>query len=222
MDKIALVEPSWGMDILQWWVIIQEKYTFLSDLAPIFADIFVFAYPIFLIFVYLYAIIKKNVKIKQGAIYICIATFIAVLINIWVQTFFYKERPIVVLNQVAAEETMLHDILPTSSFPSDHAVVSMAFAMATLLWWIYSKKKFFIRFGLLFILVSLIMTSCRILTLVHWPSDILSWLWLWILVSLILMVRPIRYFLIRNVINPVIRFEQWFIWTLFNCEQPEV
>ena len=48
--------------------------------------------------------------------------------------FFYKERPIVVLNQVEAEETLLHDILPTSSFPSDHAVVSMAFAMATLLW----------------------------------------------------------------------------------------
>jgi membrane-associated phospholipid phosphatase len=38
------------------------------------------------------------------------------------------------LNQVNVEETLLHDILPTSSFPSDHAVVSMAFAMATLLW----------------------------------------------------------------------------------------
>jgi membrane-associated phospholipid phosphatase len=38
------------------------------------------------------------------------------------------------LNQVEAEETLLHDILPTSSFPSDHAVVSMAVAVATLLW----------------------------------------------------------------------------------------
>lgn len=221
MHTIQLIEPSRWMDILQRWIDIQSKYEWLANLAPTFADIFVFAYPVFLILVYLYAIIKKKIQIKQWAIFICLATFIAVLVNIWIQTFFYKERPIVVLNQIEAEETLLHDILPSSSFPSDHAVVSMAFAMATLLWWIYSKKKFFTRFGVLFILVSLVMTSCRILTLVHRPSDILAWLWLWILVPLILMIRPIRYFLIRHIINPIIRFEQWFIWTLFNCEQPE-
>ena len=222
MDKIALIEPSWGMDILQRGMDIQEKYTFLSDLAPIFADIFVFAYPIFLILIYLYAIIKKKVQIKQWAIYICISVFVAILVNIWIQTFFYKERPIVALNHVEAEETLLHDILPTSSFPSDHAVVSMAFAMATLLWWLYNRKKFFIRSGVFFIIISLVMTACRILTLVHRPSDILAGLFLWALIPSILMIRPIRYALIRYIINPIIRFEQWFIWTLFNCEQPEV
>ena len=222
MSKIALIEPSWGMDILQRGMDIQEKYTFLSDLAPVFADIFVFTYPIFLILIYLYAIIKKKVQIKQWAIYICISVFVATLVNIWIQTFFYKERPIVALNQVEAEETLLHDILPTSSFPSDHAVVSMAFAMATLLWWLYNRKKFFIRSGVFFIIISLVMTACRILTLVHRPSDILAWLILWALIPSILMIRPIRYALLRYVINPIIRFEQWFIWTLFNCEQPEV
>ena len=222
MHTIQLIEPSWWMDILNWWIDIQSKYGWIANLAPTFADIFVFAYPIFLVLIYLYAMIKKKVQIKQWAIYICIATFIAVLLNIWIQTFFYKERPIVVLNQVEMEETLLHDILPTSSFPSDHAVVSMAFAVATLLWWIYNRKKFFTCFGVLFILISLVMTSCRILTLVHWPTDIFAWLFLWVLVPLILMIRPIRYALIRNVINPIIRFEQWFIGTLFNCEQPEV
>jgi membrane-associated phospholipid phosphatase len=116
----------------------------------------------------------------------------------------------------------LHDILPTSSFPSDHAVVSMAFAMATLLWWIYSKKKFFTCSGIAFIVVSLIMTICRILTLVHRPSDIVAWLWLWILIPLLLMIRPIRYTLLRYIINPIIRFEQWFVGTLFNYKQPEL
>lgn len=222
MDKIALVEPSWGMNILQWWIDIQDKYTFISDLAPVLADVFVVAYPIFLVLIYLYAILRKKVQLKQWALYIFIATFVAVLINIWIQTFFYKERPIVVLNQVQTEETLLHDILPTSSFPSDHAVVSMAVAMATLLWWLYSRKKFFTWFGVLFILVSLVMTSCRILTLVHRPSDIIAWLILWGLVPLILMIRPIRYFMIRHVINPIIRFEQWFIEMLFNYRQPEV
>ena len=222
MDKIALIEPSWGMNILNWWIDIQEKYAFISKLAPIFADVFVFAYPVFLILIYLYAIVKKKVQIKQWAFFIFFATLIAVLVNIWIQTFFYKERPIVVLNQVETEETLLHDILPTSSFPSDHAVVSMAFAVATLVWWLYNKRKFFIRSWIFFIVISLVMTACRILTLVHWPSDIFAWIGLGILVPLLLMIRPIRYALLRYIINPIIRFEQWFIGTLFNCEQPEV
>ena len=222
MHTIQLIEPSRWMDILQWGIDIQTKYEWIANLAPTFADVFVVVYPIFLVSIYLYAIIKKKTLVKQGAIYIFLATFIAVLINIWIQTFFYKERPIVVMNQVEMEETLLHDILPTSSFPSDHAVVSMAVAMATLLWWLYNRRKFFTRSGIFFIIISLIMTLCRILTLVHRPSDILAWLVLWALVPLVLMIRPIRYFLIRHVINPVIRFEQWFIEMLFNHKQPEV
>ena len=222
MHTISLIEPSRWMDILQRWIDIQAKCEWIVNLAPVLADIFVVAYPIFLICIYLYAIIKKKPLIKQWAIYICVATFIAILVNIWIQTFFYKERPIVVLNHVEAEETLLHDILPTSSFPSDHAVVSMAFAMATLLWWFYNRRKFFTRSGIFFTIISLIMTACRILTLVHWPTDILAWLVLWVLVPSVLMIRPIRYALIRYVINPVIRLEQWLIWTLFNYEQPEV
>lgn len=222
MEKIALIEPSWGMDILQWWIDIQAKCEWIANLAPTLADIFVVAYPIFLVLIYLYAIIKKKTSVKQWAFYIFFATLVAVLINLWVQTFFYKERPIVVMNQVEAEETLLHDILPTSSFPSDHAVVSMSFAIATLLWWIYNRKKFFTWFWVLFVLISLVMTSCRILTLVHRPSDILAWIGLGVLVPLLLMIRPIRYVLLRYIINPIIRFEQWFIGTLFNYKQPEV
>lgn len=222
MHGIELIEPLWWMNILNRWLDIQNKYEWLANLAPTFADVFVIAYPIFLVALYVYAILKKKNSIKQGCLYIFLATFIAVLINIWIQCFFYKERPIVVLNQVEVEETLLHEILPTSSFPSDHAVVSMAFAMATLLRWIYSKRKFFTWSGLLFIIISLVMTACRILTLVHWPSDIVAGLWLWILVPLLLMIRPIRYVLLRGVINPIIRFEQWIIETLFNYKQPEV
>ncbi len=222
MDKISLIEPSRWMDILNWWTDIQTKYEWIANLAPTFADVFVIIYPIFLVWIYLFAMIKKKPQIKQWALYIFFATLIAVLINIWIQTFFYKERPIVALNQVEVEETLLHDMLPTSSFPSDHAVVSMSFAIATLLWWIYNRKKFFMRSGFLLVFVSLIMTLCRIFTLVHWPSDILAWLWLWILVPLILMVRPFRYALLRYVINPIVRFEQWFIGTLFNVKQPEI
>ena len=65
------------------------------------------------------------------------------------------------------------------------------------------------------------MTLCRILTLVHWPSDIIAWLLLWILIPLLL-VRPVRYALIRYVINPIIRFEQRIVKGLFNYKQPDI
>jgi len=222
MHGFQLVEPLRWMDILNWWIDIQNKYERIANLAPVCADIFVIAYPIFLLSIYLYAIIRKRPLIKQWAIYIFFVTLIAVLVNIWIQTFFLKERPIVALNHVEAEETLLHEILPSSSFPSDHAVVSMAFAMATLLWWLCNKRKFFIWSGILFIIISLVMTACRILTLVHRPSDIIAWLWLWVLVSLLLIIRPFRYAILRYLVNPIIRFEQWFIGTLFNVKQPEI
>lgn len=222
MRTIQLIEPSRWMDILNRWIDIQSKYEWIANLAPTFADIFVFTYPVFLILIYLYAIIKKKTNIKQWALYILFATIIAVLINIWIQCFFYKERPIVVLNQPETKETFMHDFLPPSSFPSDHAIVSMAVAMATLLRWLYNKRKFFTRSWIIFIIISIVMTLCRILTLVHRPSDIFAWLALWALVPSLLMIRPIRYTLIRNIINPIIRFEQWIIDNLFNYKQPEV
>ncbi len=219
MHTIQLIEPSRWMNILQRWIDIQNKYEWISNLAPTLADIFVIAYPIFLICIYLYAIIKKKTIIKQWALYIFFSTFIAVLINIWIQTFFYKERPIMILNQVETEETLLHDILPTSSFPSDHAVVSMAFAITTLLWWIYSKKKFFTRSGIIFVIISFIMSTCRILTLVHRPSDIVAWIGLGILVPLILMIRPIRYSILKYIVNPIIRLEQRIVKKIFHYKQ---
>ena len=219
MHSIELFEPSRWMNILNRWVDIQNKYEWLANLAPAFADIFVVIYPIFLVCIYVYAIIKKKPIVKQGALYIFFATLIAVLINIGIQTFFYKERPIVVLNHIEAEETLLHDILPTSSFPSDHAVVSMCVAIATLLWWLYNRRKFFTRSGIIFIVVSFVMTACRILTLVHWPTDIVAWMWLWVLVPLILIIRPIRYALLKYLINPLIRLEQWIMKKLFRYDQ---
>ena len=219
MHSIELIEPNWWLNLIEWGVWLQEKYIWISSIAPILADVFVIIYPIFLVLVYIYAIIKKKEILKQWALYIFFATFFAVLINIWVQCFFYKERPIVTLNQVDAWETLLHEILPVSSFPSDHAVVSMSFAMATLIWWIYSRKKFCIRSWVLLLLISFIMTSCRVLTLVHRPSDILAWLCLGLLVPLLLIVRPIRYALLRYIINPIIRFEKRVIKKLFRYEQ---
>ncbi len=219
MHSVQLVEPSRWIDVLNWGIDFQSKYVWISNLAPVFADAFVIIYPIFLVAIYIYAIIKKKPIVKQWALYVFFSTFLAVLINVWIQCFFYKERPIAFFNQLDTWETLLHEILPVSSFPSDHAVVSMSFAIAALLWWIYNKKKFFTWSWVLLLLVSLIMTMCRILTLVHRPSDIVAWIWLWILIPSLLMIRPVRYALLKYVINPIIRFEKLIIKKIFKYEQ---
>jgi len=144
----------------------------LEQFAPIGADIFVFLYPIFLVALYLKGIIKKEKESKEGALFIFFSCLFCTLINIGIQRLFYKQRPNAVLYD-EAEETMLHEFLPESSFPSDHAVVSMSFAMATLLWGYKMKNKKIIYCGYGFVIISLIMCFCRILTVVHWPTDIL-------------------------------------------------
>ena len=219
MHSIQLVEPMWWKNLLQWGIDLQDLYPWISDIAPILADVFVLIYPAFLVCLYVFAILKKRKSVKQGCLYIFLVTFVAVLINIWIQCFFYKERPIVSLNQIETSETLLHEILPVSSFPSDHAVVSMTFAMAALVWWIYTRKRFFTWSGIFLLLVSFVMTSCRILTLVHRPSDIVAWLGLWVIVPLLFIIRPIRYAFLRYIINPIINFEQRILKKLFKYEQ---
>ena len=77
MHKISLVEPQWWVDLLRKWQDIQAKYWWISDLAPIFSDVFVFIYPIFLICVYIHAIIKRRKMQKQWALYIFFSVRIA-------------------------------------------------------------------------------------------------------------------------------------------------
>ena len=218
MHKISLVEPQWWVDLLRKWQDIQVKYWWISDLAPIFSDVFVFIYPIFLICVYIHAIIKRRKMQKQWALYIFFSTFFSVFVNILIQYFFLKDRPIVEFSHVEVEETFFHKWLPSSSFPSDHAVVSMSFAIAVLVRWIYSKKKFYIWSGIILIFVALLMTSCRILTMVHRPTDILAWLCLWIIVPCILIIRPIRNFVISYFVNPIIKLEEWIVKKVFKFE----
>lgn len=219
MHKIQLIEPQRGLNILQKWIEIQEKYDWINRFAPIWADIFVLIYPAFLVWLYLYAIIKRKIEEKQWALYIFFSTFIAALVNIWVQCFFIKERPINALSNVDMEETLLHEILPASSFPSDHSVVGMSFAIATLIRWIYSKKKWMKRNWIILIFVSFIMSGCRMLTLVHRPSDIIAWYAIWIIIPLLLFIPCVKKLLLKFIINPIITVEHRIIKKLFKYEQ---
>jgi membrane-associated phospholipid phosphatase len=136
MSKFRLIEPERGYTILQKTVVFSEDYPRIAQFAPTGADIFVFVYPIFLVLLYLKGIIKKQTQPKEGAVFIFLSCFISVLVNIGIQYFFLKNRPnieLIELLDVDIGETLLHGILPNSSFPSDHAVVGMSIAIATLI-----------------------------------------------------------------------------------------
>ncbi|MDR0607220.1 MAG: hypothetical protein LBG52_02455 [Candidatus Peribacteria bacterium] len=132
--KLPLTEPQRGYTLLQKGITLSDQYPRLAHFSPIGADIFVLIYPIFLLVFYFRGIAKKQIESKQGALFIFFSCLISILINIAIQSFFLKNRPNIDLFSADAEETLFHGLLPNSSFPSDHAVVGMSVAIATLIW----------------------------------------------------------------------------------------
>lgn len=138
-----LHEPQWGIDLLLNLNAWMQTHEMLAIWIPIIADVFVFVYPVYLVVVYLYGIWHHENTYKESALYVGLAAFGTVCVNILVQSFVIKERPDVVLDVLdsSRDSLLLNQYLPTSTFPSDHAGVSMAVAMATIVWGIYYKKK---------------------------------------------------------------------------------
>lgn len=207
-----MTEPRRGYDFLIFLVNLGEKYAWIERFYPIGADIFVFVYPIFLTGWYLYGMIKKDLEVKKGALFIFFACFFSIAINILSQQFFDKQRPIYEFwIQHLDQETLLHKFIPSTSFPSDHAVVTFSIAMAT--WLIAHKhhnKKLKIRSAFLFFF-AIITGICRIGTTVHWTTDILAGMIMGILVPIVLMI-PFSFTRIEKwVLMPIIRFEEGFM-----------
>jgi membrane-associated phospholipid phosphatase len=70
---------------------------------------------------------------------------------------------------------MFSKYLPSSSFPSDHAAVTMGIAFASIARWVKHKDKKYFRFGWILIIFSLITSFSRVTTGVHRPTDVIAW-----------------------------------------------
>lgn len=209
-------EPKWGYDFLKMLVDLWNKHQWIADFYPIGADIFVFVYPIFLTYWYLRGMITKNKLFKQDALIIFFSCLFSVIVNILSQQFFDKQRPIYELGTVVVDkDTILHQFLPVTSFPSDHAVVTFSIAMATLLLALRShNKNLKIWSGSLFVF-AVITGLCRIGTTVHRTTDILAGVVVGLLTPIVLFLPKPMDLLTRFVLDPIISFETRLMNKLF-------
>lgn len=182
----------------------------LTKITPILADVFLFTYPAYLVTLYLYGIIKKKIEYKIWSVFIFFTTWVSICLNIFTQLFFDKQRPNIVLWWLVDKkvESVLHKFLPSSSFPSDHAIVSFTIATATLMYWIHSKNKFYKRISILFYAFATVMSFSRITIWVHRTTDIIAWAFLWCLVPIILIQKNIFWLLDKYILQNLVKIEE--------------
>lgn len=201
-----LIEPVWWVNLLKSLFAWMQASVFRSSRIPVLADVFVFTYPVYLLWLYIYGMVQttkhSNEETKQrglyhkiAALYIFVGVAASVLVNVGIQFFVDKARPNFVLGLTdLKKETILNTFLPSASFPSDHAAVTMSIAMISLFRGIKNKDRKFLRFGGILIMFSLITSFARITSGVHRPTDIIGGSVVWIVVPLLLMRNPIYRF----------------------------
>lgn len=207
MFPIALQEPTRWVNLVVHLNDYMKYHDFLLKVIPITADIFVFLFPVLLVTLYIIWLFKNSDKIKESALRVFRSAIITSIINICIQFFFTKSRPTMMLFW-HEEETMLHKFLPNSSFPSDHAAMSMWFAMWILIRWIKTKNKTYTLLGIIFLIFALTTWFSRIMVWVHRPTDILGWFAVGIIVPLILSSNWIYKLLKKILITPIISLQK--------------
>lgn len=148
----------------------------IEKIALLFADFPIFFLPIFLVIMWIYYTYKdKNIYKKINLLFIFYSCVIAVILNIVIKCFTNVERPETVIEWVWK---LLLDHIPNASFPSDHSAVWIAFVVWLFFAW-YKKTS------TIFLIPVIIMLISRVILWVHWPTDILAWIIVWIISAFI-------------------------------------
>lgn len=193
---------------------------FLTKVIPVLGDIFVFTYPIYLIYLYFshtnivrwkkFFHISDDKSQKINALTILFATATGVIMNYIVKAFITEQRPYHIIElALNPKESLILNSIPTDSFPSDHATVGMTIALTTLILGYKNNNKKMIIAGWIFIGFALIMDICRITIGVHRPADILGGIGVGIIVALLFTYEPIYNFLSKKIYTPLIKFQEY-------------
>ena len=215
----------WGQELLLWMHQVMQ-YPFFFDRLPVVADAFVFVYPVYLVVLYGNGMFQsykgkrlQGFALKESAVWIFMAAMASTVFNMFVQVFLIKDRPDVTMDLLyqKREDLILYDYLPEASFPSDHATMSMAIAVATLLYGLRYKKKGYVYFSVFLFAISLIMGYARISIGIHWPTDVIGGYVVGIFVPVILFLPKIYGFIKKWVIDRLIGLEEWVFSTFCHC-----
>lgn len=209
---LKLTEPEWWKKFLQFANDFVDKNEFLSKTIPITADIFVFTYPLYLIYLYIYWIFNKDINYKYASLYIFFSGVSSMFVSQMFQFFVIKDRP---EDHISSKKNLILEHLPDISFPSDHMTLSIAIATSSLLWWIKRKNKFFINISFLLFIFAFVMWFSRIAWGIHWPTDIIAWFFLWILLPFVLINTKIFNFFKRFIYNPLIKLQEFIFKHIF-------
>jgi undecaprenyl-diphosphatase len=149
------------------------QYSIIQKMAIIFADAPILFLPVFFLWLWFYYNYKKDTWAKTNLLVIFYSIVVAILLSVGIQHVVYVQRPLLFLG-VHAKFILSH--IPDASFPSDHATVSSAFLIGILL--AGYKKTFWI-----FLPFVCAMLLSRVIAWVHWPFDILAWIFIGSLTS---------------------------------------
>jgi undecaprenyl-diphosphatase len=141
----------------------------LATLFWYIADLPIFFLPLFLIFTWLYYVIKNKNEQKKSLLFIVYSTIVALIINIIIQKLVHFDRPESALQN---SWRLILEHIPDASFPSDHTAVSIAFVTAIYLFG-------FRKIALIFLPFALLMNTSRIIVWVHWPLDVIVGTIIW-------------------------------------------
>ena len=193
----------------------------LITLIPILGDVFVFSYPVYLLYLYFshtknMSRWKKIVHIseekiqKNNALTIFFAAATGVIMNYMIKFFVTEQRPYHVIElAVNPKESLILNSIPTDSFPSDHASVGMSIALTTLILGYRYHNTQMIKIGWIFIAFTLIMNISRITIGVHRPADILWGMGVGMIAAILLTYTPVYNFLSKKIYTPLITFQEY-------------
>lgn len=217
-NSIHITEPLRGKNTMLFLNEVMMKHAFLVQTIPYTADIFVFTYPMYLVVLYLWGINKSNLYYKQAALYIFFSGALATIINLIIQYFWDKVRPELT---ILSQSQLLLPHLPTDPFPSDHAAVSAAIAMATTLRWLRHQDKLFLRLAWFFWFACGAMSISRVAVAIHWPTDILAGILVWATAARILLSKPLWHVCTTWIIPPLVKIDKWLFAKVFHVQQRE-
>lgn len=202
-----MLEPNRGVHVLQSLNTFISQSDTLYSIAAAIADLPIFLLPVFLLWLYVRrGIVKQRGASKYAALHILVAAVLTTLLCLFIQQMVDKVRPETAL-QSAGRLVMQH--LPTQSFPSDHASVSMAVALAALARGSMNAKRKILRRGYVLLAASILMSIARVAVGVHRPTDIIAG---WIVGSLAVLVvyhKPVRKFLEKYLYSHIVQVEEW-------------